>query len=207
MKMIWKGKLTKENPLPSVPLPPHATAMMGSRSKFFMYIAAISSIVFSALMYFLKAAMAPSMSISTTGIAIGAVLAILCVFLQDLVPILGFPKNGDNYVYLTSSGLRAVTTSPMTKQRYIWAHSLAAIALGLLPLVLWLVLPPSLGALGSMLFVFGLVSICTTAADMDTIAKAFEDVPPGAMVQRSGTTNYWYMPEGEKSFTRLTRDK
>lgn len=81
---------------------------------------------------------------------------------------------------------------PVSRRRFLWLSAAPTLLFGLLPLGVWMLLPPGRWEL---LYTLGGMSLQLGCGDLLNIHHTFTQVPPGAMVQLSGFHSYWFMPE------------
>lgn len=85
------------------------------------------------------------------------------------------------------------STHPTTKIRFIMISLCPNLILGVLPLVVWLFLPPNL-FISNVIFSFGSINLLTGCGDLMNVFNALTQMPKGSYQQISGFNSYWFFP-------------
>ncbi|MHB8130977.1 MAG: DUF3267 domain-containing protein, partial [Mobilitalea sp.] len=88
-----------------------------------------------------------------------------------------------------------ISTHPTSKARFIFLSALPSLVFGILPLIIWLFIPPQFQPLGNIIYSFGLFNLFFGCGDFMNIFNATIQMPKGAITQLSGFHSYWYMPK------------
>lgn len=199
MKFVWKGKFTGYDQLPIGHLPenavryeePETVAELSKKASWFLIPVGVFVLVI-VLLRRLFFGEFPPFDISLFGVFIAFLMIMPHEFLHGIV----FPKGAEVEVYYSIKNMMAfvISTHPTSKNRFIFLSALPNVVFGVLPLILWLVLPSEFVKLGQVLFTFGAVSMTFGVGDFMNIYNTIRQVPAGGMTQLSGFHSYWFMP-------------
>lgn len=202
MKWIWKGKISSEEQLPIIDLPPDAVQFnepetMASISLISLLLAVIAAVVVSAV-YIIKIFLTQEFEnpFSLIGLLLFLLTFLPLKFLQ--AGICAKNINVEYYLLTKPYKLVFIPLNPIPKWRTIGISLFPGLVFGLIPLLLWLIIPPGYTA-SSILFTFGLLILMTEATDYVNAYKAFRQMPKGSVTQISGIHAYWFMPETDKT--------
>ncbi len=200
MKLVWKGIYKSEEQLPKGKLPWGAVPFKEPKTpmelslKASVWVLPVVALAF-ALVYI--------KSLITGWWALplnmwGVLLALVAALPHELLHAVCFPKDAVVALYASPKNLMAFvfTTWPVSKRRFIGLSLLPGLALGLLPMLIWLAVPDGSG--GGLLFTFGLVGMTLGVGDYLNAFNAARQMPKGALTQLSGFHSYWFMPVVEK---------
>ncbi len=190
MRLFWKGKLTKDKGFPQVEMPEDALAFLGERPSSYL-VEIIGVLILGIIIFKAKQRLIPGLRIKPNGLWLGMGLAILFLFVHELIHGLACPKACSVNYYYSIYGITAYPLSSMTRNRYIFVALAPATILGLLPMIIWFVLPVELIELNSIIFPFSWISLSTSVADIHNARRALK-LPRDSMIQASGRKVYWY---------------
>lgn len=196
MKIIFKGILKKGEQFPSSELPKNAVKFKEPST---IGMISLVSIIFAvvACMIFM---------FSVNGIAKlkniewvhffnfeGLILCFLSIVPHELIHGLCFRKNDTVNVYFIPRNLMAAVWSdaPLSKMRFIWMSIAPTIAFGIIPMLLWVLLPAD-SNLGRIMIGFASYSIAVGSGDFMNIFNALIQMPKGSYEQLSGLNSYWF---------------
>ncbi len=125
---------------------------------------------------------------------LGCLIALLLLVPHELLHAVCFPKEAEVYLYFCSQGAMVTCKEPLSKRRFIFMSLLPLIILGILPMLIWLVMPPAQFS-SDFLFTFYTVAAINTlgcCGDLMNVYNAMRQVPNDALVQMSGIHTYWF---------------
>lgn len=129
------------------------------------------------------------------GRMISVLLVILCIVPHELLHAIAFHRDADVDIYFTGFGAMCYSHDVISKRRFIGLSLLPSFVLGILPLIVWLFIPPSSNAADIVYFTAALNFICG-AGDFMNVFNAMTQMPRGTYQQLSGFNSYWfYLPE------------
>ena len=143
---------------------------------------------------FLKAFVNREPPIDPVFLAPAFVIGILVAMpLHELMHAICYPKEATVWVGLCLSKIAAYAISyhPLTKKRFI-VMSLAPSILGIIPLVLFLVLPISLKPLLTLCIIPAFFGLISPAPDYMDVASALRKAPSNALIYDSQDGLYFY---------------
>lgn len=128
------------------------------------------------------------MVFSLVGILIGCVLALP----HELIHGICFPGGSQVKLYQMMHPSRIFVTSdqPMSKARFVFMSLVPAFVLGLIPLMIWVFIPPY-SFWARTIFSIGFMSIITSGRDYMHVIKVLGAAPPSAKIIMSGAKIYY----------------
>ncbi len=123
-------------------------------------------------------------------------MAILMIIPHEFLHAIVFPKGEKVELWASPMALAVfvVSTAPISKGRFIFLSLLPNIVFGLIPLIIWILLPQNL-AITEIVFSFASLSLLLGVGDYLNVFNAARQMPKGAIQQLSGMNSYWYMPK------------
>jgi len=202
MKLIYKGVFKDEEQLPKGVLPPNAVKFrepetpekltLASLGFLLPVLLLIGIITFAAVMIHGNA---NHIGISRYSFIIGLLLSLLTYIPHEFLHAICFGKDSEVELYIAPkmAALFVVSTSPITKARFIFLSLLPNLLFGWAPLILWAILPYS-EAYSGVLYIFSILGVLSGCGDYVNVFNAFRQMPKGSMQQLSGFHSYWFMP-------------
>ena len=201
MKFIWRGKYTGPHQLPLGVLPEGAVQYQEPDTPEQLAKAAVPYSLWMLVLWLALGALKCllwrewAFSCSLLGILLSLALAIP----HELIHGLFFPRKAEVECFqaIRQGMFFVISTCPISRRRFLWLSAAPTLLFGLLPLGVWMLLPPGRW---EVLYTLGGMSLQLGCGDLLNIHHTFMQVPPGAMVQLSGFHSYWFLPErGGKS--------
>jgi hypothetical protein len=196
MKLVYQGRYKDESQLPTAKLPDNAQKF--NAAKYPVGIATKSAIFIVPLIIMLIGAIYIRDHIygwSETDINIyGIALGLMVMFPRMLFQLSMFGKNSEvkwwySIKYLT---ILFACTEPISKEKEIYLSLLFHIMFGLIPLILWMIMPQFMN---DILLWFALGELSTGTVDFLNAFYAITQMPKGSFFVLSGSEYYWYVPE------------
>lgn len=197
MKLVWKGSLKDLADIPKGKLPENAVKFKEPESlqKLNVYAIMFMLPLLAIILIFTVARMLLwSQPFTITFNIWGLLLAFLMVFPHELLHAVCFPAEAEVEVYYSLKHMVAFvfSTCPTSKARFIFLSAFPGIVLGVLPLAIWLVLPPAYSGVGDVLYSMGAFNLLMCAGDCMNIYNASIQMPKGSWTQLSGFNSYWF---------------
>jgi len=214
MKLVWKGEYPGEEGLTTVSLPEYSVPLDGPTTlKSFIEeshnLATLPMILFLLAMALKTLVFGHfSADIQVIPLIAGAVFGLLCFAPYSLLGALFYPAGAQVEVWKIpkKSSFYIASTLPMSKNRYLLVLLLPSLLFGLLPLVLWVVLPASI-AFCSFLLPFSLLILFFSLRDLYTCWLLIHQVRGNPIVTRSGWPIYWQGNAEDYTAYRLKRER
>lgn len=99
----------------------------------------------------------------------------------------------DFYISPKNMVLFVVSTSPISKRRFIWLSLCPNIFLGWIPLLVWVFVPVG-GVAGTIIFAAAAMNVLSGAGDYMNVFNAARQMPTGSFHQHSGMNSFWFLP-------------
>ena len=127
--------------------------------------------------------------------SLGLLLAFVAILPHELLHGICFGRNAEVELYVSPKSMMVfvVSTTPVTKWRFIGISLCPSLVLGWLPLLLWALLPYCGGWCDALLS-FAVLSITFGCGDYLNVFNALCQMPKGSLQQLHGFHSYWYMP-------------
>jgi len=195
MKFIYKGFLKDKEMLPKGELPtdavifkePKRQAELFAVSALFILPALAVIAVFIFIRFLLYGEVAWDITIA------GLIASLIIMIPHEFLHAICFGKGAQVEMYVVSMGMCVVCTKPITKARFIFLSMFPNILFGMLPMVIWVLLPYIEG-FSSHLFTFAAFGVLSGVGDYLNVFNATRQMPKGSMQQLSGFNSYWFMP-------------
>ncbi|MEQ8199348.1 MAG: DUF3267 domain-containing protein [Clostridiaceae bacterium] len=194
MKLVWRGKISKENSFPEAEIPQEAQVFVDGSSPWKGYIAIIPILALAYGAAVIKKLLTPGVHLSCYGLIIGICLAVIFITVHELLHAVCCPSGGTIEFFYSIYGISAVPTSPIPKWRYVFVALCPALILGLIPMFLWVFSPAEYRMFNSIIFGFSVGSLSVCTADISNAVSAVIKMPKGSVLQVSGMKGYWYVP-------------
>jgi len=123
----------------------------------------------------------------------GVLVSLLFIVPHELLHAVCFPKNAKVDLYFTNFGAFVISSYPIKKIRFIMLSLLPSVILGIIPLIIWALIPNN-NLLTEILFSFGSLSLLMGCGDMINVFNSITQMPKGSVQQLSGFNSYWYIP-------------
>ncbi|MBH1939660.1 DUF3267 domain-containing protein [Mobilitalea sibirica] len=198
MKLVWKGKFTNISQLSKVELPENAVKFKEPGNLGMVNIVAI----LYAIPVCIILSLIVNVKVGDEGFHIGYIsplgiwLSFLAIVPHELLHAVMFTKDSTVEFWYSIKSLIAFvfSSSPMSKRRFIIMSLFPNIILGLVPFIVWLMLP-DITTLGSRLLLsFSVMNLLAGAGDYMNVINAAIQMPKEAITRLSGFHSYWYLP-------------
>ena len=201
MRLIYKGIFKGVEQLPIGELPEKAVKFKEADSMesltLYTYLYAILTMpvisLFVAISFLFHGEI--NISFSMPGFSLGLVAPLITLIPHELLHAVAFGKGADVEMFISPKHLSmfVVSTTPISKKRFIVNSLLPNLIFGWIPLVVWLLLPYT-ATLSAFLFWFSAASILMGSGDYYNIVNALRQMPKNSMHQHSGLNSYWFIP-------------
>ncbi len=188
MKIKWIGKYNGNN-LPAVDVNKNAKSLPEVTSKSTLLLIAIC-LVFAVCAY-CKHKYLGGLAFSRKDWMIGLVIALFFTPVHELIHAVCFPNNSMVFLFYTTQGLGTTCTTPLTRNRFIVVNLLPTTILGMIPLVLFMIIPHTYSFISTVLCVFSLFHLGCGYVDLLNILHLLQ-IPKDAIIQISGSKIMWY---------------
>lgn len=198
MKLVYKGKFSNNEQLPKSILPENAVKFRepDSLGKFLLHslVFAIPVFIIAIIFSGIKSAVYNSPAISYTEGTYGILLTLVALLPHELLHAVLSPKEAavELWYSLKHGAAFVCCVAPVSRARFILRSLLPNLVLGLLPLIMWMFVPPSLDWLHKNLYSFAVFNLLCGIGDYLNTFNAFTQVPRNGIVQNSGINSYWY---------------
>lgn len=198
MKIIFKGRYKNKEQLPVGNLPENAVKFREPDNFIKLNLVAsmfiIPVIVIIAVASYIKTQLGGTVGSFLGGN--GFILALLTIIPHELLHAIAFPKESEVEVWYNPKALMAfvVSTYPTSKGRFIFLSLLPNIIFGLIPLILWVIIPIENENISQTLFSYANLNLLMGVGDYLNVFNAITQMPKGGITQLSGMNSYWYMP-------------
>ncbi len=151
----------------------------------------VPSLVVIFISMFLKTFLSGERVVSFPFIAVGAAIGLVLVIVHELLHAIVYPKGATVYIGIMPKQLAAVALAsfPLTRRRFV-VMSLMPYILGILPLVLFWLMPAEYKVLNGILFGISIMGLITPYPDSFNVYQVLRQVPGGARVQFHGNDLY-----------------
>ena len=192
MKLVWKGKLTKDKGFPKADIPKNAKVFLGEESSWHIYIIVILILILGVVLLKIKLNYFDGLRMKRIGYLIGLALALVFLVVHELIHGLSCPRDSTVNYYYSIYGITCYPLDPMTRNRYIFMALAPAVILGFIPLIIWIFMPVKFVMINSILFTFSLSGLFGSTADIYNLLKALIKVPKESFIQAFGSKVYWF---------------
>ena len=187
MKIKWIGKYDGNN-LPTVDVGVGAKELPEVTSKSVVMLIPIV-LIFGFCVYIKKTYLG-GVAFSRVDWMIGLVIALLFFPVHELIHAASFPAGSKVIMFYTMQGLGTTCISPMTRNRFIVVNMLPSLILGVVPLMMYMVVPSSYVFASTILCVFSLIHVGSGYVDYLNIVHLLR-LPSDVKIQISGAKIYW----------------
>lgn len=200
MKFVWVGSISSEKKFPVANLPSNTVPFREPQTESEMLIKGLIFMVFllfvCIIFLLIKKHKQGNVKFNRKLIPVGIILGLVAILPHELLHAIAYPKGATIEIGIIPRNLVAfaVSTIPMTKFQFIFMSILPSLILGLIPLIIFLIVPPKHRAIITILFIFGCMCLCGSYPDYLNIFNAIIQMPKGALTQLSGFHSYWYIP-------------
>lgn len=200
MKLTWKGKYVNEKQLTVGTLPDNAVKFREPETPAKLSLAAsifaIPVIILIGIAIFIKSLLYGSFDSFVILNVLGLLLSFLTVIPHEFLHAIAFPKQAEVEVWYSLKNMMAFvfTTCPVSKGRFIFVSLLPNIIFGIIPLIIWVLLPPKFSEAAGVVFSFAAWCLLLGVGDYLNVYNAITQMPKGSMTQLSGFHSYWYLP-------------
>lgn len=200
MKLIWKGKFHSEEQLKIGNLPENAVKFKEPETPAKLSMVAslfiIPVIFIVGITFFIKDKMGISETLYNFSI-LGMLLSYLVIIPHEFLHAIAFPVEAEVEIWYSFKHMMAFvfSTHPTSKWRFIFLSLLPNIVFGFIPLVAWIFMPQSLGAITDITINFAIFSLMMGCGDFLNVFNALTQMPKNSITQLSGFHSYWYMKE------------
>ncbi|WP_297429948.1 metalloprotease family protein [Clostridium sp.] len=200
MKLVFQGKYKNESQLPTAKLPHNAQKFKAA--KYPIGIATKSLIFLIPLMIMLVGGIYIRDYIHGWSIIYinmeGMALGIIVMFPRLIFQLSMFGKNTEVkwWYSIRYLGIVFACTEPISKEKEILLSLFPHIILGIIPLILWIIMPQFMD---DIVLWFALGELATGTADFLNAFYAITQMPKGSFFVLSGPEYYWYIPESVNS--------
>lgn len=201
LKLIWKGKFNGVEDLPIGELPknavrfeePESAEELAKETRRFL----IPVVIFLLIVIFLRIKINGFFGVSDVINIFGIILIPFSILPHEYLHAIFFPKDAEvEMLYSIKQRLALViSTTAITKKRFIFLSLFPNIVFGFLPLIIWIFIPSYMSFISGILFTFGFISLIMGVGDFMNIYNTIKQVPKGAMTQISGFNSYWFFKE------------
>lgn len=188
MRIKWIGKYNGNN-LPVVPIKDSNKVLPSVTIKHTFTIIPIL-LLMGVLVYLKNNVLDERIIFSRELLAVGFLIGIALFPLHEILHALCFPTGSDVFLFYTRQGLGTTCTTPITRNRFIVINIIPSAILGMIPLLLYLIIPKGYTAFSTILFAVAFLHIGGSYADYVNIAHLLR-LPAKSFIQISGENIYW----------------
>ena len=123
-------------------------------------------------------------------IIIGAIIGALLLLLHEILHLVPYPKNSIKIISIKGGSPSAFCSAPVSKGAFI-ASSLLPVMLGIIPLILFMLIPASLKVTNTILWSIGTIGLASPANDYAEVIICMNKVPSKCKIQ-SGNGGFYY---------------
>ncbi|MBR5581597.1 MAG: DUF3267 domain-containing protein [Treponema sp.] len=119
-------------------------------------------------------------------------LLVAFCFIHEYIHVCLYPRQSTVYIVpiLSRLSISVICQKTMTRNRFLLVCIMPIVVLGVLPLILWLFIPPILVFLNSFFFYFYLVGLFGGVGDLLAVWYIMK-IPATALVQNEGFDTYY----------------
>ncbi len=187
MKIKWIGKYDGNN-LPKVEMEAGAKSLPEVTARSAVILLPILFIF--ALCVYCKSVYLGGIAFSKVNWMIGILIGLPFFPVHELLHAICFPKGSEVFLFYTMHGLGTTCTTPMTIKRFIFVNLFPSMILGIIPLIIFMVIPHTYAFLSTTLCVFSLLHIGGSYVDYLNILHLLK-LPKNATIQISGEKITW----------------
>ncbi len=151
------------------------------------------AIVIITVSVFVKVSLTKEIPFSPVSVILGFVIGFLALIIHELFHAIVFPKEATVYVgiYPKSFGAVALSAYPLRRWRFV-LMSLLPTVLGIIPIILFLVLPPEMKIINGLMLGMAMMGLTSPAVDFYNVCKVLREAPRGCTVQFYEDALYYY---------------
>lgn len=200
MKLIWKGKYKNVEQLKIGELPENAVKFKEPNSPLMLNLVAsifvIPVLIIIGIAIVIKFYLQQNMNSFNFYNYIGVLLAFLMIVPHELLHSIAFPKNAEVQLWFSPKSLMAFvfSTYPVSKKRFIYISLLPNIIFGIIPLILWIVIPTKFNEISEIMFSFSFISLLFGVGDYLNVFNTIIQMPKDSVTQLYGFNSFWYKP-------------
>ena len=174
------------------PLPENAKLMNGGKAGTIALVAGAFGIAAGYALLLVKQYMLNSGEavISKPFILPGAVFGALLLLLHEFLHLVPYPKNSTKIISVKGGTPSAFCPSAVSKSAFI-VSSLLPVLLGIIPLILFMLLPSAYRVTNTLLWTVGTIGLASPANDYADVIRCMRSVPPECKIQ-SGKGGFYY---------------
>lgn len=190
MKIKWIGKYNGTN-LPIVPVDASSNALPSVTTRH--ALALIPILLLLGFCVYLKNGIIGERIVFTKGmLGIGFLIGIILFPVHEMLHAACFPAESDVFLFFTKQGLGTTCTSPISRNRFILINLLPSVVLGLIPLLVYLVIPKGNANAATILFAVAFLQVGGSYADYINVFHLLR-IPSKSIIQISGEKIFWKM--------------
>lgn len=208
MKLKWVGAYEKINTFPETYLPEDSVCLAGTTDTDIEYFSRSSLFFFTPVLLLCTAigvgkwllwgeagnGMSRGHLVYLAALGMGLILSLCCIPIHELLHAIVYPRNALVFFgYLSESGgLFITSTEKLQRSHYLVMILLPFLVLGLLPLLMYLCIPPYLMFFATAVFCFATFSSLFCIGDFYQFFEILIKTPRDAIIQNSGNKTWWY---------------
>lgn len=200
MKIVWKGKYKNVEQLKIGEIPDNAVKFKEPNSPLLLNLVSsifiIPVLVIIGIAISIKFYLQQNLNLFNFFNYIGILLAYLMIVPHELLHSIAFPKNAEVQLWFSPKSLMAFvfTTYPVSKKRFVYISLLPNIIFGIIPLILWIVIPVGFNEISGIMFSFSFISLLCGVGDYLNVFNTIIQMPKDSVTQLYGFNSYWYKP-------------
>ncbi|MCR5166134.1 MAG: DUF3267 domain-containing protein [Oscillospiraceae bacterium] len=174
------------------PLPDNARLMNGERTRAIVLITGFLGIVFGYALLLVKQYILNNGEtvINKPFILLGSALGALLLLLHEFLHLIPYPKNSTKIISIKGGTPSAFCSAAVSKSTFI-VSSLLPVLLGIIPLILFMLLPSEYKVINTLLWTTGTIGLASPANDYADALRCLRSVPPECKIQ-SGKGGFYY---------------
>ncbi len=192
MKFVWKGKMNAETIFTYPDLPQKAKPLVNDKSAWLMYLIVIPLLALAYVFIQMRRISFSGVLFTRPALFLGIGLALIFLPIHELIHAMFCPTKSTIFVYFTGVGISLIPTCKIKKARYIVMALMPTCILGMVPLVLWVILPGMNALISSILFAFSIGNLSMCVGDIYNAILAIAKMPSGSVLVTSGTNCYYF---------------
>lgn len=197
MKLLWKGKMTKDNIFSYPDIPESAKPLFTGNNAWLTYVLIIPVLALAYLGIQIRRPFVTGMMFSQYGLLSGVAVSLAFLVIHELIHAVCCPPKAIVEIYYSAAGISAVPTCPMSKNRYLMVALMPTIILGILPFAFWLCIPDMNVTVGSIVFGFAIGSLSMCIGDIYNVILVLLKMPQTAVLVVSNNNAFYYQDTKE----------
>ncbi len=189
----WMGNRPWDTDFPETPMPEHAHALLRPENIFKASLPyGIAPLAVCYFLIFVKWVWLGEMEAHPAYMPLGILLGLGLIPVHEYLHALCYPKDCTVYVgiCLEKCAAFAVCHAPISRRRFI-GMSLAPVLLGVIPLAIFLLAPPS-ALLSGICIPSGIIGMLSPMPDYMDVHLVCRQVPRNGTIHTSNQGFYWY---------------